>query len=48
MDIKVIDSSIVVDLKYSTSDNFLGFDVYGDFNTCYLQMDVAAKLGLAQ
>lgn len=48
VDIKVIDSSIVVDLKYSTSDNFLGFDVYGDFNTCYLQMDVAEKLRLAQ
>lgn len=48
VDIKIIDSSIVVDLKYSTSDNFLGFDVYGDFNTCYLQMDVAEKLRLAQ
>ncbi|MDP1747461.1 MAG: M15 family metallopeptidase [Bacteroidota bacterium] len=48
VDIKVIDSSIVVDLKYSTSDNFLGFDVYGDFNTCYLQIEVAEKLRLAQ
>ena len=48
VDIKIIDSSIVVDLKYSTSDNFLGFDVYGDFNTCYLQTDVAEKLRIAQ
>jgi len=48
VDIKIIDSSIVVDLKYSTSDNFLGFDVYGDFNTCYLQADVAEKLSRAQ
>ncbi len=30
---------IWVDLKYSTSDNFLGFDVYGDLTTAYLQHD---------
>lgn len=48
VDIKNIDSTIVVDLKYSTTDNFLGMDVYGDFNKCYLQPDVAEKLKLAQ
>ena len=48
VDIKTIDSSIVVDLKYSTTDNFLCTDVYGDFNKCYLQPDVAEKLRLAQ
>lgn len=48
VDIKTIDSSIVVDLKYSTTDNFLGMDVYGTFNKCYLQPDVAQKLRSAQ
>lgn len=48
VDIKSVDSTIVVDLKYSTTDNFLGMDVYGDFNKCYLQPDVAEKLKLAQ
>ncbi|MBA3705591.1 MAG: M15 family metallopeptidase [Bacteroidetes bacterium] len=47
-DIKTIDSNIVVDLKYSTDDNFLGFDIYGAFNKCYLQPDVAKKLKGAQ
>jgi zinc D-Ala-D-Ala dipeptidase len=48
IDIKTIDTSIVVDLKYSTKNNFLGIDVYGDFNKCYLQPDVAEKLKTAQ
>lgn len=48
VDIKTIDSTIRVDLKYSSSDNFLGVDVYGDFNKCYLQKDVAYKLAEAQ
>ncbi|MGQ0827586.1 MAG: M15 family metallopeptidase [Bacteroidota bacterium] len=48
IDIKSIDSTIIVDLKYSTTDNFLGLDVYGTFNTCYLQPGVAEKLKTAQ
>ncbi|MBA3971580.1 MAG: M15 family metallopeptidase, partial [Bacteroidetes bacterium] len=48
VDITSIDSSIVVDLRYSTMNNFLGMDMYGDFNRCYLQPDVAEKLKLAQ
>lgn len=48
VDVKTVDSTIVVDLKYSTCDNFLCMDVYGDFNKCYLQPDVAEKLKLAQ
>ena len=48
VDIKTVDSSIVVNVKYSTTDNFLGIDIYGDFNKCYLQPDVAQKLKLAQ
>lgn len=48
VDIKTIDSSIVVDLKYSTNNNFLGLDMYGDLNKCYLQPDVAEKLKCSQ
>jgi D-alanyl-D-alanine dipeptidase len=43
-----LDSTIALDLKYSTEDNFLEKDVYGDFDQCYLQPDVAEKLVLAQ
>ena len=48
VDVKTIDSSIVVDLRYSTCNNFLGMDMYGDFNKCYLQPDVAQKLKCSQ
>ncbi|MDQ3111229.1 MAG: M15 family metallopeptidase [Bacteroidota bacterium] len=43
-----LDSGIVVDLRYSTTDNFIGLDMYGDFDKCYLQKEVADKLVLAQ
>ncbi len=43
-----LDSTFVIDLKYSTTDNFLGVDVYGDFNEAYLQPDVAERLVVAQ
>jgi len=48
VDIKQIDSTIVVDLKYSTTNNFIGIDVYGDFAKCYLLPEVAQKLSVAQ
>ena len=48
VDVQSIDSGLVVDLKYSTCDNFLGLDVYGDLNKCYLQPDVAQKLKACQ
>lgn len=48
VNVQQIDSTIAVDLRYSTEDNFLGEDVYGDFDKCYLQPDVAEKLILAQ
>jgi len=48
VNIKQLDSSIVVDLKYSGDDNFLFTDVYGDLNNAYLQKDVADKLRMAQ
>ena len=48
VDIKDLDSTISINLKYSTTDNFLGKDIYGDFEKAYLQKDVAEKLLLAQ
>ena len=39
---------IKVELKYSTTDNFFGKDVYGDHIRCYLQPVVAEMLGKAQ
>lgn len=44
VDIEVIIPGIYVDLKYSTTDNFFGQDVYGDLTRCYLQPIVAEML----
>lgn len=44
VNIQEADPTIIVDLKYSTADNFLGFDIYGTLDKCYLQPDVAQKL----
>jgi len=48
VDIQALDSSILVDLRYSTTNNFVGVDVYGDLERCYLQPKVAQKLIQAQ
>ncbi|MBN2038984.1 MAG: M15 family metallopeptidase [Spirochaetes bacterium] len=48
VDIQSIDASIKVDLKYSSKDNFLGEDAYGDMANCYLVKEVAIKLADAQ
>lgn len=42
------DSSIRYELKYSTPDNFMKADVYGEWDDLYLQPDVAEKLSKAQ
>ncbi|MEO1448879.1 MAG: M15 family metallopeptidase [Bacteroidota bacterium] len=44
VDAAVLDSSLIVKMKYSTEDNFLGRDVYGDYDRCYLQPPVAKRL----
>lgn len=48
IDIAKIDSTITINLKYTTTDNFVGVDLYGDFNKCYLQPVAAKKLVKAQ
>lgn len=48
VNIKTIDKTIVVDLKYATGDNFTGKNMYGDFCEAYLQPEVAKMLANAQ
>ncbi|WP_345240047.1 M15 family metallopeptidase [Nibrella saemangeumensis] len=47
VDIQRIDPTILVELKYSTRDNFVGVDVYGDLTRAYLQPMAARKLAQA-
>lgn len=48
VDITTLDSSILVELKYSTTDNFVGVDMYGDLERAYLERKFAQKVVLAQ
>lgn len=48
VNIQELEPSIKVDLRYSSSNNFMNADVYGDWQNAYLQPDVAEKLVLAQ
>lgn len=48
IDVTQINNHILVHLVYSTTDNFLHEDVYGDLETCYLRREVAEKLANAQ
>ena len=47
VDIQKTDRTIGVDLKYSTTDNFVGKDVYGDLTRAYMQPMAARKLASA-
>ena len=47
-DIQKVDSTLLVELKYSTTDNFMKKDMYGCLEKCFLQPDVAEKLKKAQ
>lgn len=47
VNIQKVDPTIRVELKYSTTDNFVKKDVYGDLVRAYLQPEVAKKLANA-
>lgn len=47
VDVQNIDPSILVELKYSTTDNFVGKDVYDDLTRAYMQPMAAQKLAAA-
>ena len=44
VNIQELDSTIPIDLKYSTTDNFMNMDMYGDLETCYLRKNPAEML----
>jgi D-alanyl-D-alanine dipeptidase len=44
VDVRIIDSSILIDLRYTTSNNFMNEDVYGGLEKVYLQLPVAKDL----
>ncbi len=48
VDILSVDSSIQVDLKYATNDNFMKHQLYFNIERAYLQKDVAERLTKAQ
>lgn len=47
VDIQTLDSTIMVELKYSTTDNFVKTDVYGGLTRAYLQEKPAQMLVMA-
>ncbi|WP_375443741.1 M15 family metallopeptidase [uncultured Fibrella sp.] len=47
VNVQTVDPSLLVDLKYSTTDNFVKQDVYGDLVRAYLQPMAARKLATA-
>lgn len=48
VDIQESDSSIDVDLRYASDENFIGINMYGDFHRAYLHPEVASRLVKAQ
>lgn len=47
VDVTDVDSTIVIDLKYATTDNFTGENLYGDLRRVYLHPDAAERLAEA-
>ncbi|WP_337040394.1 M15 family metallopeptidase [Emticicia sp. 17c] len=47
VNVQSLDSTIMVELKYSTTDNFVGTDVYGDLTRAYMQQKPAEMLAKA-
>ncbi len=48
VDVQAVDPTIRVDLKYATTDNFTGINVYGDLKKAFLRPEAAKRLALAQ
>jgi zinc D-Ala-D-Ala dipeptidase len=48
VEVRHLDPTIQVALKYATADNFMHAAVYGDLRDCYLQREAAEKLVKAQ
>lgn len=48
VDIQKIEPSILVELKYSTTDNFVGEDMYGELDCAYFATEFADRVVAAQ
>ena len=48
VDIKSIDDEILVELKYSSTDNFVGEDMYGNLERAYFEPSFADRVVKAQ
>lgn len=48
IDIQTLDSTIVVDIKYSTTDNFMGINMYGNLHKAFLRPEIAKMVVKAQ
>lgn len=48
VNIRDIDHTILVDLKYSTDDNFVGADMYGALDDAYFEAEFADRVARAQ
>lgn len=48
VDVQELDNSILVCLKYSTEDNFVGVDMYGSLERAYLEPSFARRVVRAQ
>ncbi len=44
VNITTLDSTFIVDLKYSSDDNFMGMNLYGQLHDAYLHPEVARRL----
>jgi len=47
VDVQTVDPTILVELKYATTDNFMKKKVYGELRRAYLQKETAEKLARA-
>ena len=48
VDVQTLDPAIQVDLKYSSTDNFMGINIYGDLYKSYLRPEIAEMVVKAQ
>lgn len=48
VDVQTLNNAIHVDLKYATTDNFMGIKLYERLKKAYLQKDVAERLSKVQ
>lgn len=48
VDISSLDKTIVVELKYATTDNFVGKNMYGNFHKAYFRPEIARAIARVQ